>query len=216
MCARRDNSPITLLALLFSADLVFILVHVVYLHGWLWNPLFSIEMDRGYAEVYQYIKEYWIVLLLFILAIKTKQGIYLAWSALFMYLLLDDSLEIHEKLGEYLAGYFDFQPGLNLHAHDFGELAVSILFGSILFLTVGFAYVHCKRVQKKVSRRLFILVLLLAFFGVVVDMLHVALPWRESVLGIIEDGGEMLIMSIIVSYVFYLEPEAETLPVHNN
>ncbi len=50
-------------------------------------------------------------------------------------------------------------------------------------------------------------ILLLAFFGVFFDMVHVAIPWGESLWGIIEDGGEMLTMSIIVWYVFNLKIE---------
>ena len=48
-----------------------------------------------------------------------------------------------------------------------------------------------------------------AFFGVVVDMLHAAMPWGRCVWGLVEDGGEMLMMSIIVWYVFDLEADPQ-------
>jgi hypothetical protein len=195
-----DNKK--LLFFLVSADLIFIVLHVLYIKHVLANPLLSIEMDRGYAEVYQYIKEFWIVLMLLVMAIRTKHLVYIAWSSLFMYFLLDDSLKIHEKLGGYLIQYYEFNPAFNLRTIDYAEICVSILFGTVLFLFIFLSYIISNSVQKTISRNIFILVLLLAFFGVVVDMLHVAIPWWKLKLGIIEDGGEMLSMSIIVWYVF--------------
>jgi hypothetical protein len=195
------------LFLLLIVDLVFILVHGVYKMNLVSNPLFSIERDFGYAEVYQYIKEFWIVVLLFIVAIKRSRIIYFAWSSLFIYLLLDDSLQIHENFGGYLVNYFDFQPMFHLRAQDFGELSVSMLFGFLLFTFIGTSYLFSDTISKQISKYLFILVVSLAFFGVLVDMLHIAIPWGKSIWGLIEDGGEMLIMSIIVWYVFDLKTD---------
>ena len=44
----------------------------------------------------------------------------------------------------------------------------------------------------------------LAFFGIVVDMLHTAVPLGRLswIWGSLEDGGEMLIMSLFVCVVF--------------
>jgi hypothetical protein len=193
------------LFLLLIADLAFILLHGVYMVHFVSNPLFSIEKDLGYAEVYQYIKEFWIVVLLFITAIKRSHIIYFAWSLLFMYLLLDDSLQIHENFGRYLVNYFDFHAMFYLRAQDFGELSVSMLFGFLLFTFIGISYLFSDHIAKQISKHLFILVMSVAFFGVLVDMLHIAIPWGKSIWGLIEDGGEMLIMSIIVWYVFDLK-----------
>jgi hypothetical protein len=55
-----------------------------------------------------------------------------------------------------------------------------------------------------------ILILALAFFGISVDMAIVAIYGEvevgggELVLGVIEDGGEMLVASLILRYVFLL------------
>jgi len=202
---KRSNK---LFILLILADLVFMLIHVLYTMDVVTNPLWSIKKDFGYAERYQYIKEGWIVLLLFIMAIKRSHIIYLTWSTLFMYLLLDDSLRIHERMGSYLFIYFKLQPAFNLRGQDFGELGVSMLFGSLLFLFIGCAYLFCDTVAKQISKHLFILVLALAFCGVFVDTFHRAIPFGpfgKSIRVLVEDGGEMLIMSIIVVYVFNLK-----------
>ena len=132
----------------------------------------------------------------------------MSWSVLFIYLLLDDSLIIHEKFGGYLAKYLDFQPMFYLRAEDFGELSVSILFGFLLFTFIGASYVFSGQIERHVSKHLFILIIFLAFFGVLVDMLHVAIPWGKTIFGFIEDGGEMLVISIIVWCVFELKTAA--------
>lgn len=199
-----------LLILLILADLVFILIHVLYKLDVVINPLFSIKRDFGYAERYQYIKEFSIVLLLIILAIQSSRIVYLAWTSLFMYLLLDDSLRIHERIGSYLVDYFELQPAFNLRALDFGEFGVTVLFGSLLFLFIGYAYLYSSKEEKKMSKHLFILVLALAFCGVIVDTFHRILPigsipYANSIRVLIEDGGEMFSISLIVVYVYNLK-----------
>lgn len=199
-----DKMSTKLLKLLLLADLAFICIHCFYRFGILSNPLFSIEQDMAYPEIYQYIKEFWIVVLLLILANNRRHIIYLSWSLLFIYLLLDDSLAIHETFGEYLVKYFEFKPMFELRAQDYGELCVSMLFGLLLFTFIGVSYFFSDNLEKKISKHLFILIVLLAFFGVLVDMLHVAIHWRTTLWGLIEDGGEMIIMSVIVWYIFGL------------
>lgn len=201
-----NKSSNKLLIILALTDLVFILLHILYRKDLATRPLFSIAKDSGYAEIYQYIKEYWVVLLLSMMAIKKTQIIYITWSTLFMYLLLDDSLRIHERLGNYLANNFELQPTLNIRPQDFGELGISILFGSLIFIFIGWAYLFSDSIAKQISKRLFILVLSLAFFGILVDILNIAIPWGKPILWtLVEDGGEMIIMSIILWYVFDLK-----------
>ncbi|MCF6252358.1 MAG: hypothetical protein L3J75_13985 [Methylococcaceae bacterium] len=199
------KKSVRLLALLFLIDCIFVLLHGIYKLHLISNPLFSIERELGYAEVFQYIKELSIMLLLLKLARNRKQIIFFAWSLLFLYFLLDDSFQIHENLGSFLAHYLEFQPMFYLRAQDFGELSVSMFFGVLLFSFIGGGYLFSDSKAKQVSKYLFILVMYLAFFGVFVDMLHIAIPWGKSIWGLIEDAGEMVVMSIIVWYVYKQE-----------
>lgn len=91
-----------LLYLFIATDIVFIIVHIIHKSNQvpsLAYAYYSIEEDKGYAELFQYIKEYWIALLLSFLAVQKRSYLYLCWSLLFFYVLLDDSVQIHEKLG---------------------------------------------------------------------------------------------------------------------
>jgi hypothetical protein len=85
-----------LLYLFLATDFVLISLHILYLTtDILSNSYFSIEQDRGYGELFQYIKEYWIAILLSLLAWRNRSFLYLGWSLLFFYLLLDDAAFPH-------------------------------------------------------------------------------------------------------------------------
>ena len=195
------------LVLLLLADLVFLLFHLLHLAQVVAEPLWSIERESGYSEIYQYIKEFWIFIVLFMLGLKEKRFIYVAWSGLFLYLLIDDSYALHEKVGNYLTNYINLKPVLNLKPADIGELLASAFFGVLLFGTLFILDLYSRPVEKFISRQLVLLVLALAFFGVFFDMLHVAIHWGENIWGIIEDGGEMVVMSIILCYAYDLNTE---------
>ena len=194
-----------LLALLLLADLAFISIHCLFILGILSGPSYSIERDLGFAEIYQYIKEFWTIVLLLFLAIKERHFTYLLWSLLFVYLLLDDSFTIHEEYGLYLSNYFEFKPMFYLRAIDFGELIVSFFSGFVLLTSIGVSLLFTDNYVKQTSKHLFFLLIMLAFFGIFVDMLHQVLPWAKKIMGLIEDGGEMIVISITVWYTFGIE-----------
>lgn len=194
-----------LLVLLLCADVAFLLLHVSNRLVPLQNILFSLSTEGGYAEVFQYIKEYWIAIVLFAMCWRTREGIYGTWALLFTYLLCDDALAIHERIGQVIEGHWNFVPALGLRARDFGELTVSVVVGSAFLVLITYFYLRCSNNARKVSKDLVLLMGLLIFFGVFVDMVHTAvrdLPVKG--LSIIEDGGEMIAMSMIASYGVHL------------
>jgi hypothetical protein len=211
--------------LLFAVDCIFVLLHFLLLADSINHEILSLETDRGLAELYQYAKISSVVLLL--LSVRMKTGVigYSVWALLFLYLLADDAFSVHEVLGEHIAISLNFVPALGLRAVDFGELATSAMIFTLFLTVLGWFYASGSDDFRNVSRKLFLLLIALAFFGVFVDMLHVALmrvDWRITfLLVVVEDGGELLVMSIIAWYVFVLNersqvaatvPEAETLP----
>lgn len=170
------------------------------------NPLLSLEQDRGAAEFYQYIKEFWIAILLLAAFRKTRTIGFGLWAILFMYLLLDDALSIHEKVGGLIAGHIDFAARLGFGPQHLGELVVSAVAGTVLLSSLILPYLHGSTTYRQISRHLFSLILALAFFGVFIDALHVIVPWEAlyGFFGILEDGGEMVVMSVVVWYVYLL------------
>ena len=167
----------------------------------------NIETDKGYAEVYQYLKYLWIIVLLFFISIKERTLLYLPWFLLFAYFLVDDALRVHELLGKQIGEYIGIRPPFGLRQDDLGELIVSACAGLLLLPAMLAAYRSAARANRKVFHDLVLLVLLLVIFGVGVDMVHIVFsgsPRMELVLGILEDGGEMLAVSLLLWYVFLL------------
>jgi hypothetical protein len=190
-----------LLGLLVATDLAFIAVHLVHVStGYLSNPLNSLERDRGYAEFFQYTKLYWLVLLTGLLAFKHRALIHVGWLVVLAYLLVDDVFFLHETFGAYAAAALGIGSALGLRADDLGELIVTAIAGTTAVTVLGLGYWRSGNAGRTLSRSLFGLLAALAFFGVVVDMIREGL--RETFvgtgLGLIEDGGEMLVVSLMV------------------
>lgn len=178
------------------------------------SSLFSISTDGSYSEVYQYIKELWITALLILLSRFRKNPLFLSWAFLFLYLLLDDSLGIHENLGNLLAKLTGLHGAYGLRPEDFGELAVSLFFGGLIFGSICLLHLLSGPPDRQLSSFLFVLVLLLIFFGLLLDMVDIIIYQSAGVdiFNAIEDAGEMVVMSAIAWFTFSATPETLTLP----
>lgn len=208
---------VKLLCLFLATDACFILIHVIHplstpIPVDPYSSLYSIEADKGYAEIFQYVKEFWIALLLSFVAVKKRSLLYISWSLLFFYLLLDDSIQVHERLGLFIADKLRFSAMLNIRPNDFGELLVSAVVGSLLLASIAVAYRFGDQFFRRTSKYLIAMLLALAGFGVIVDILHVITkhPKIHIFLGILEDGGEMMVMSAITCLVLVLSEHSQT------
>jgi hypothetical protein len=197
-----------LLVLMLFGDLVYIGLHFVHAATpFLESRIFSLQRDSSYSEYFQFMKFFWIILMFLYIWRVTRVRSYGAWILVFGYFLFDDALQIHERVGELIAGHLNFAPPFNLRLVDVGELIVSATAGGILLLVLAWAYLRGPDTFKKVTRDILLLVLALAFFGVGVDMAHSAMRvvWvLDLLLVMIEDGGEMIVVSLMVWYVFLL------------
>lgn len=202
-----NNWSTRLLCLFFATDLVFIAIHLIHIYtSFAPSYLFSIEEERSYADIYQYIKEYWIVIGLGFVLLRNYSALYLGWFLLFVYVLLDDTVQIHEHLGLMISKNLHFLPSFNLRPEDFGELIVSACFGLFFLIFIGTAYRFGARLSRKISRSLIKMFLVLALFGIVFDMIHAATGSAilQPILGLLEDGGEQVVMSVIAWFVLLL------------
>ncbi len=202
----NGRSAIIMLALLFCSDFAFIALHVIN-SLWVHNPMLSIDFDWGYAEFYGYIKLFWICLLLIYIQSKYSCKQYLAWVLVFSYFLLDDSLRLHEIAGNAIAENLSFHSHLSVIPGDFGQLAFFAFMGLVLLLPLAWAYKSGSTAFRKVSQDIILLIFILVFCGVIVDFIHSIKNFSREIryiLGIIEDGGEMVTISLILWYIFSL------------
>lgn len=163
--------------------------------------------DWSFSEVYQYLK-FIVVLVVLAQLSMTRSWHYAAWIPLFFYLLLDDAAQFHERYGSRLAQSQDFPAVLGMRPADLGEITIAfvsaILAGGIIVVT----YLKANATVRRHFKHLGALVVLLGVFGVGVDAAHQMIPdsnWFTFVLGevvfvALEDGGEMIMLSLILAY----------------
>lgn len=203
----RLQQAFVALLLLVAADLAFAAIHLIHtLTAALADPRYSLAHDLGYPEIFQYVKMFWIVLLLAAMWWRSRQPVYGAWTVLYAYLLLDDALQFHELGGAALAEMLGYTSGFGLRDVDFGELTVSAGVGALIFTTIFFGYLRSTPDACSASQDLFLLLATLVGFGVGVDVLHAAAGAGALgiLLGLVEDGGEMLAISVTVWYMLGL------------
>jgi hypothetical protein len=192
------------LLVLVCADMAFIAAHLLTkggVHAW------DLSSDHSYSEIFQYVKTGGIVFVLCALWLRTRDAVYCVWALLFAYVVCDDAFQIHERGGKLIAPYLGYEPAFGLMPKDFGEVTVWAAFGVAFLTAITAAYLNSSPAARKASLGIAQLFCLLALFGAVVDVAHSAVPtaglarYLRAAVGVIEDGGEMLAMTLICWYV---------------
>jgi hypothetical protein len=125
---------------------------------------------------------------------------YLAWSAIFFYVLLDDFLMLHERVGEVIVNMWQIEDRFGLRGQDFGELLVIGTAGLLLLpLLAGCFYTGDQRFRRD-SLLLIAGFVIYAGFAIGVDMVHILFleTSLSSFFGLLEDGGELILISCIL------------------
>jgi hypothetical protein len=203
----RDKAK-TFLMILLAADLAFIMLDVlVKIFGPVDTNLVFLETDRGYAEIFQYVKEYWVVILLGALLWRFRKRIYLVWVVLYTYFLVDDSFQIHEHGGRLIAGHLGSGKILALRTQDIGEITIYICIALITIALLLIYYPRSKDDEKIATKDLLVLTVVFVVFGVGFDMLDIAFEkiyYLCKIMELAEDGGEMIAMSLVCWYAYNL------------
>lgn len=203
-----------LLQILLGLDLLFIITHVVLIYvvylrieiDWSIVP-FMIQNDGSYPEIFQYLKYFMVVLISGILVFKRKEVGYISWLFIFLLLLLDDALLFHEHFGEWAAHNLNYSEMLGLRAQDLGELTYIAVFGAIILFFLALGYLKGNDNFRKTNLDIGLLFGAFLFCGIVIDMLHQFIPynrWTNLFVIILEDGGEMITLTFIVWYFYYI------------
>ena len=201
---------------LVLVDLAFVVVSYVYesRHGvdYLHTSPWLLEADGGYSEIWGYAIETSLVVSLLALAVLARRPVWIGWAALFLAAFADDEMRLHENKGAWLAEmlakhlWFPADGFLGLRADDLGEMLVWGMLGFVPLALVVFFYRRSDSGTRRDVVGMAVLVALYVFFGGVVDQLHVLFLGGplENAVGTIEDGGELVVLSLILSYVVTL------------
>jgi len=135
---------------------------------------------------------------------RTRAVVYVGWAIVFAFLLLDDAFQIHERFGKWLSQEYSLPVAFGLRPDDIGELLFAAAIGVVTMLLIGVGFWWGDVDARLVSRDMALLVILLAGLGVGMDLLHVIAYFKAPLLAqfllIVEDGGEMLVVSAMVAY----------------
>ena len=212
----EDRVAVRVLAALLFIDLLFLVIHgvkyafkedfIAFFGYWIYRNL-TLTNDWAMPEIFNYLKFAAIVYLLCRIYTVIKQPIYIGWAFVYAVSLLDDSLQIHEALGEYIGneinglgvlnGILDEEKGFRIR--DLGELVVYAMYGGTFVLVLGVSFLLSDPVHRLIGAGFALLLGLLAFFAVGVDLLARAVP-TQGVMGTLEDAGEMWVISLTVVY----------------
>lgn len=201
------DATLTLLGLFILGDVVFILVHALHV----WTPWFdaysfSIEADGGLAELYQYLKLAWLSGCLALVFVQTRRWAFVGWVLFFGLLLADDIFRIHERVGRPLGAALGLPAAFGMRTNDYGEIAFAALLGSCAVALVVMTFRSGGRMARQVSADLLCLLGALGLFAVFFDTIHTITYFRAPalapVLTLIEDGGEMIVVSAIAAYAY--------------
>jgi hypothetical protein len=213
------------LFLLLCADTFYVSLHIIHHHlapsfgalEVIRSDVFDISRDRGLGESFQYAKEFWIAILFLWFIFKRRKTAYTGWAVLFVYLLADDMISIHEKIGTVFIRIIGFSPfvaiGKNLRYQDVGEIGAAAALGLLFLSLLGFAYTRADQETRRTFHYLAGGLMLIVFFGVAFDFVHQLLGKSQihiPGLTLIEESGEMLSMSLMCWYVYVMtDMEAE-------
>ncbi len=205
---QQDTATLVLVSLL-AADVFLILVFLSYrLLGWPPSYRFNIGIDQSIPEYFQYMKQLATAGLMLLVFLRGKQVTVLLWSAIAVLLFLDDALKMHEKLGGVVSSAFAIPDAHGFRGQDFGELIVASTLAGLILISLAVRYWRDNSRLRTFSVNMLLFLALLGMFGVVIDLFVHKL--QSLTLYIIEDGGEMIAMSLMLFYAWRYRTTGQT------
>ncbi len=202
-----DHSASLLLLLLLSADFAFIVLHIINLTLVPSASRPNVVGTYGYLDTYQLVKLFWVIILFAFVFKSTRCSGYASWILVFTCLLFDEALQIHQTIGDHLANSLTAYLPHNFSAQPrLFQLAVLAVAAMLLFAIVAWAYWRGPYAFKKVSIDMLLFIAAWGVFGVATDLAAAFNPGPLVQIGsdIVEDGGEMVVVSLSLWYVFLL------------
>lgn len=159
------------------------------------NNIFS-PYHGGFLEMFGYLMIGIASALFFKMGFKKPYEYLRYYGLIFIMVLIDDALEMHE----FISKLYRYKFGTSV---DLDDLLGFLTLGIFVMAIWGYAWVKTPKTQHHVNISGIISILLgaLIFFGVIVDAAYTYLihnhDFSKSIGGILEDGSELIIMSIL-------------------
>lgn len=201
-----------------AADILFFVIHSALgfatLKGLVqsWPDFFNIGRDWSGGEILNYIK--WVLIVFALTAVyrKGRQPVFLGLAGFFFVCLLDDSLQIHERGAEWLIFNHDIYRFFGSGQAMAGELITWTMLGVPALASLGIGWGASTTEDRQQIFPALLLFAGVAFCAIGLDVLHTVLDDRSleaGVLGILEDGGEMVFLTFLLAFVWQIFSQAE-------
>lgn len=194
-----------MLGSLLAVDAVLVALHVFGYYGLnVLGERWSIHTDGGYPEIVQYVKCLVAAVLALVGAARRSPSL-AVWAAILAYIALDDMLRLHEQ-----AAGIDvverLTAGRDVPQQVLGELVVAGSIGLVTVSLVAIGWWAACGAARRAHVDLLALIVLFGAFSVLVDLVHgmVGGSWAGMALGVLEDGGELVVLSLVVAYAVHL------------
>lgn len=163
-----------------------------------WN----LSVDGSYGELFNYLQTALLVLLLIVARARSPQPAYSAWMATFLLVVLDDAFQLHEQAETALSELLHIHSRLGLRPEDLASILITVGIAAVLIPALAAGHLRSDHRARRHSLLLAACLALFGAFAVGFDLLHAELDQRGagstivSLAGLIEDGGEMLALSL--------------------
>lgn len=199
-----------LLGLLLLADLTFLILHLINVIGdhyhWFYNPQLSLETDNGAPEAFQYIQTVWTFACLMVIGRRHRIAHFFVWAGLFLYIVLDDAVSIHEPMGNVLATKLHLPQVWRFAPGTTGQLLYLAGVGGCFLILLLWTWWRSPNEERRIGICFFWVLVGLVLAGIVFDAIHDVFVWKRLIgkaLAIFEDLGEMIAMSFGCAIAFH-------------
>lgn len=193
---------------LLAVDAAFVVLHIgravdryqKWTLATLDHDLLALDIEGSLPEIYQHLKVAATAALLALIFGETRARIYAALSIVFVYVVLDDALVLHERAGTWVAARTDAEPPFGLDTAAVAELLFLVCVGVACLGLVIAATATSDTRHVRTAGLFLVPVAAFAFFGGAFDLLHAvvadAFVGANLLFSTIEDGGELFAMTI--------------------
>ncbi len=202
------------LALVLLLPVPFLLVaHQLHLEGvaGFGSPRWNTNLDRSSIEVLGYLQVVAAVLAMLVVWRRGRGRVYAGWAVGLAVIVLDDALELHERVGSWLAQHVALPVVPGLLERDVGQLLTWAGLGAVSLLVLLATHRGSPAAARRDSWLLGGLVAVLMVFAVVVDMAHRPITAVhdsgavELLLMWVEAGGEVTTMTALLAFALHVE-----------
>lgn len=167
---------------------------------------FHITQDWGFGEMFTYGKWLALVVLCLLSWREGRSALFLGFAFCFLVMLVDDAMQVHERMGWVLEDWLELVPAVGLRAKDFGELLTWAGLGAVVAAVLALGFAKAPARDRRAGLLFLAVVGALVICGAVFDMAGMAFDRALPPFGgkdlllwaiaLAEDGGEMVVASI--------------------